>query len=104
MGSVQERALSAGLLPAALVVSVVVSTVLAGCSTPQERAMRKQAEVAQMMTVYGPACEHLGYRHNTDPWRSCILQLNVQDDLLRYQMSPGYCGNWGTGYWGGGCW
>jgi hypothetical protein len=99
MGSVHERAnriLLAGALG--------TLGLLAGCVTPEERAIRKQAEVEQMMTVYGPACQRLGYTPNTDPWRSCVLQLNVQDDLLRYQTSPGYCGNWGTGYWHNGCW
>ena|SRR5437763_10935372 len=105
MGSVEERTLlrtllrtlSRTMLPAAL-------GALAACTTPQQRAAHKEAEVEQMMVIYGPACSRLGYRPNSDPWRSCVLQLNVQDDLLRYQVSPGYCGNWGTGYWGGGCW
>ena len=100
MGSVQQRAnrilIAAGTLCA-------LATV-AACSTPQERAAYKQAEVEQMMVVYGPACQRLGYTPNTDPWRSCVLQLNVQDDLQRYQMSTGYCGGYGPGYWHAGCW
>jgi hypothetical protein len=98
MGSVQQRA---GL-------AVLGMLLLAGCSTPQERAARRQAEVEveveQMMVEYGPACGRLGYAPNTDPWRACILQLNARDDLQRYQMSPGYYGGWGPGYWNGGGW
>lgn len=96
MGSVQERANR-------IVVAGTLG-VLAACSTPEEQAIRKQAEVVHMMTVYGPACQRLGYTPNSDPWRNCILHLNVQDDLLRYQSSPGYCDGWGSGYWRGGCW
>ena len=75
------------------------------CSTPQERAAQKQAEVANMMAVYGPACVRLGYAVNSDPWRNCILSLSTKDDLMRYGTSPGYYSGWGPGYWhGGGRW
>ena len=78
----------------------------AACSTPQERAAQKQAEMANMMAVYGPACVRLGYAADSDPWRSCILSLSTKDDLLRYGTSPGYYSGWGPGYWhgGGGYW
>ena len=109
MGSVQQRAnrpFAAATLARLLRTSLLVAPCLLGaCSTPQERAARKQAEVEQMMVVYGPACQRLGYTPNTDAWRSCVLQLNAQDDLLRYQTSPGYyCDGWGAGYRRAGCW
>jgi hypothetical protein len=75
---------------------------LSACATPQERAARKQAEMADMMVVYGPACERLGYAVQSDQWRSCILSLSTKDDVQRYGH-PGYGGPWG-GYWGGGYW
>ena len=75
---------------------------LGACSTPQERAARKQAEMADMMVVYGPACERLGYAPQSDQWRNCILSLSTKDDVQRYSH-PGY-GAWGPGYWGGGYW
>ena len=115
MGSVQKRAnriLEAGAnarlqarlrAGAPLIATLAVSAVLAACVTPQERAIRNQAEVEQMMVLYGPACERLGYAPNTDAWRSCVLQLNARDDLQRYQTSPGYYGG-GAGYWRGGWW
>lgn len=108
MGSVQTRAnrihtvagkplriLSSAALLAAL-------GLLAGCTTPQERATRNQAEVERMMAEYGPACERLGYAPNSDPWRSCVLKLNERDDLLRYP--PDYYGGWGPGWRGRGWW
>jgi hypothetical protein len=110
MGSVQKRAnriLIAGTLLRTLsrTVPLAALAALAACTTPQERAARKQAEVEQMMVVYGPACQRLGYTPDSDSWRNCVLQLNAQDDLLRYQMSPSYsCNGWGPGYWHRGCW
>lgn len=114
MGSVQERAslgaVGAGssntptsvlrLIPLFVFLALSVSA----CSTPQERAARRQAEVEQMMVEYGPACVRLGYTANTDAWRACVLQLNARDDLRRYQTSPGYYEGWGPGYWNGGGW
>ncbi|WP_239700509.1 hypothetical protein [Massilia sp. 9096] len=90
-------------LSASLLASLIALP-LAGCSTPQERAAHRQAEVEQMMAEYGPACSRLGYTPNTDPWRACVLQLNARDDLQRYQMSPGYYGGWHPGYWNGAGW
>lgn len=72
----------------------------AACSTPQERAARKQAEMESLMQIYGPACSRLGYAVDSDPWRSCILNLSTKDELQRYGPGPG----WGPGYWGGGYW
>ena len=73
----------------------------AGCATPQERAAQKQAEMANMMAIYGPACSRLGYAVDSDPWRSCILSLSTKDDMQRYGPGPGYYpGYWRGGYWG----
>lgn len=58
-----------------------------GCATPAERAARHQAEVEEMITVYGPACEKLGYKRDDDKWRDCILRLATQDDR-RYSRQP----------------
>ena len=88
--------------PAAAVASKLLCLALAttACSTPQERAAQKQAEMASLMQIYGPACSRLGYAVDSDPWRSCILSLSTKDDLQRYGPGPG----WGPGYWGGGYW
>lgn len=59
----------------------VLAVLLAGCATPGERAARVQQEVEEMIAVYGPACERLGYQADTDAWRDCILRLNQGDRL-----------------------
>lgn len=38
---------------------------LTACATPQERAQK-------VVERYGPYCEGLGYKKDTDPWRQCI--------------------------------
>ncbi len=52
---------------------------LAGCATPEERAARAHAEMDEMIKVYGPACEKLGFTKDTEPWRQCILNLSSRD-------------------------
>ena len=85
------------------IVVLSAALMLGACASPQERAARKQAEMADMMVVYGPACERLGYALQSDPWRNCILSLSTKDEVQRYGH-PGYGGAWGPGYWGGGYW
>jgi hypothetical protein len=81
-----------------------VALLLAACATPQERAAQKQAEIEQLMAIYGPACARLGYPANSDQWRNCIVNLSTKDEMQRYS-SPSYYGGWGGGYWrGGGFW
>ena len=76
---------------------------LAGCATPQERAAQMQAEVDRMMQVYGPACTLLGFPAGSDPWRNCVLQLSLKDDVSR--EGPSYYGAIGRRHWAmGGRW
>lgn len=56
---------------------------LAGCATPAERAAQMQREVNDMIQIYGPACEKLGYQAGTDPWRDCILRLDTNATYRR---------------------
>lgn len=79
-----------------------MTAALAACSTPQQRAERAQAEMAEQMTIYGPACARLGYAPNSDEWRQCVLQLSTREELR--QASPPYYGGWGPRYWRGGYW
>lgn len=81
---------------------VLAGVLAAGCTTTQERAARMQAEMDQMMTVYGPACARLGYAPNSDAWRNCVLQLSIKDDVERYGYSPHLYAGYGRPYWGGG--
>lgn len=82
--------------------TILAALMLTACATnPQEQAARKQAEMEQLITVYGPACARLGYQPNSDQWRSCILNLSTKDDLQRYNAYPPYYGGWGPGFRGG---
>jgi hypothetical protein len=55
-----------------------------GCATNAELATQKSHKAEQMMVVYGPACQKLGYQENTDPWRDCVLRMNGRDRLDYY--------------------
>ncbi|MDB5840993.1 MAG: hypothetical protein JWQ23_2945 [Herminiimonas sp.] len=66
--------------------SFALCIVLGGCASESELAAQKQREVDHMVRVYGPACNKLGYTPDTDPWRNCIVQLDITDRLDR----PGY--------------
>ena len=77
---------------------------LGACTTPQERAARKQAEMTEMIAVYGPACERLGFAAQSDQWRNCIINLSTKDEVQRYGNYPAYGPGWGGRYWGGGFW
>ncbi len=59
---------------------------LAGCATPtiEQRSAQMQSEVDQMVQVYGPACEKLGYKPGEDAWRECILKLNTSKTIESY--------------------
>ncbi|MFC5511362.1 hypothetical protein ACFPOU_09525 [Massilia jejuensis] len=83
---------------------LAAALLLSACATPQERAARKQAEMADMIAVYGPACDRLGYAQQSDPWRNCIISLSTKDEMQRYGTHPGYVGPWGPRYWAGGYW
>lgn len=69
-------------------VYAILAVLLAGCATPAERAAQAQREAEEMMAVYGPACERLGYKADSDTWRDCILRLNARDTYERYRNAP----------------
>lgn len=77
---------------------LLAALLLAACSTPQERAAYMQQQADEMIRVYGPACERLGYSPNTDQWRACVLHLNSQEEMRDYYYfnSPYY---YGPGFW-----
>lgn len=75
---------------------------LGACTTPQERAVKMQAEMDRIIVTYGPACTKLGYQSNSDQWRNCLLQLSTKDDLQRYGYGPTFYGGHGRSHWGGG--
>lgn len=85
-----------------LTILAASALLLAGCTTPQERAARMQADMDRIIVEYGPACTRLGYQPNTDAWRNCLLQLNTNDEVIRYGYPSRYYGGWGRSHWGGG--
>ncbi len=84
------------------IVLAASTLLLAGCTTPQERAARMQADMDRIIVEYGPACSRLGYQANSDPWRNCLLQLNTNDEIIRSGYSTRFYGGWGRSHWGGG--
>lgn len=68
---------------------LILTALVAGCATPAERAMRAEREVNEMIQVYGPACNKLGYQQESDAWRGCVLHLAAKDDL-RYNRFNNY--------------
>ncbi len=76
----------------AIVIGLVL---LPGCSTPAERAARGQAEVDDMIRVYGPGCEKLGYAKDSEPWRECILQLSARHDYSTHPTTTSCVGQQG---------
>ena len=67
--------------------TIVGAALLAGCATNAELAAQMEAEVAQMIEVYGPACEKLGYRRDEDGWRDCVVRLAVRSEQ-RFNRYP----------------
>jgi hypothetical protein len=62
-----------------------------GCVTQAERAAQVQREVDEMIGVYGPGCEKLGYKADSDPWRDCVLRLATKDSLERHDFTTTSC-------------
>ena len=75
---------------------------LLGCTTPQEKAMKQQAEMDRMMVEYGPACTQLGFIANSDPWRNCVVQLAAKNGAYGGGVSTSIFGGWGSGGRGSG--
>ena len=70
---------------------------LLGCSTPEQRAMKQQAEMDRMMAEYGPACVQLGFAANTDPWRNCVIQSATRNGSYSGGVSTSIFGGFGSG-------
>lgn len=87
-----------------LLIAATGALLLAACTTPEQKAANMQAEVEQMMRIYGPACSRLGYPAQSDQWRNCVMQLSAKEDVQRYGY-PSYYVGYGRHRWGlGGMW
>lgn len=78
-----------------LLIPVLLSILVSGCATTAERAAQMQAEIDEMVAVYGPACDKLGFQNGTDPWRNCVLGLSAQKTRERYLSAPRTATCWG---------
>lgn len=74
----------------ALAISILMLFV-AGCVTQAERAAQVQREVEEMIRVYGPGCEKLGFKTDSDQWRDCVLRLATKDKLERRDFTTTNC-------------
>ncbi|MET3132462.1 hypothetical protein AAKU55_002734 [Oxalobacteraceae bacterium GrIS 1.11] len=77
--------------------TILAAAMLAACATPTEQADNMRREMDRKIAVYGPACDKLGFTANTDPWRNCVLQLNIEDEINNYAYYP-YSTH--RGFWG----
>ena len=60
--------------------SLFLLALLAGCAmTPAEREAKMQRELDQMIQAYGPTCDKLGYKRDTEPWRICLRTQSLKD-------------------------
>jgi hypothetical protein len=69
-------------------IALTLTLLLGGCATQADRAAQQQREVDDMIAVYGPACQKLGYQADTEPWRSCIIQMDTKNAIERYRTTP----------------
>ena len=74
----------------ALAVAILMLFV-AGCVTQAQRAAQVQREVEEMIGVYGPGCEKLGFKSDSDQWRDCVLRLATKDKLERRDFTTTNC-------------
>ena len=74
----------------ALAISLLMLFV-AGCVTQAQRAAQVQREVEEMIGVYGPGCEKLGFKTDSDQWRDCVLRLATKDKLERRDFTTTNC-------------
>lgn len=70
------------------IIFLLFAAFLTGCQTPAERAAQVERDVEEMITVYGPGCERLGYRQETDQWRDCVLRMATRERVERYSRMP----------------
>lgn len=47
-----------------------------GCASDSERAQAARKDVRLRADVFGPACEEMGFKKDTDAWRFCVVTYN----------------------------
>ena len=72
-------------------VALTIFCFTAGCMTQQQRAAAVSRDVEDMMLVYGPGCEKLGYRPDSEPWRECVLRLATKTEIEQRDLTTASC-------------
>ena len=67
-----------------ILIAIALTLLLESCATTAERTAQMKRDVDEMIQVYGPACQRLGYKSDSDPWRDCVLRLSTKDSFERY--------------------
>jgi hypothetical protein len=80
------------------IAALVILCCTAGCATQEERAAAVSRDVEDMMRVYGPGCEKLGYKSDSDPWRECVLRLATKDQIEQRELMTTTCFGARRGY------
>ena len=78
---------------------VAALSILAGCASTAERAAAVSRDVDDMVLVYGPGCERLGYKADSDGWRDCVLRLATNDRIEQRDMVTPTCIGARRGLW-----
>ena len=76
--------------------ALALAACLTGCTTPQQRAQKEQAEMDLKVVEHGPACTQVGFTPDTDPWRQCVLQQAANADAKKGWLSTSIFGSWGN--------
>ena len=74
-------------------------SMLVGCASTAERAAAVSRDVDDMISVYGPGCERLGYKANSDAWRDCVLRLATNDRIEQHDVMTQSCLGARRGLW-----
>ena len=74
-------------------------SLLAGCASTAERAAAVSRDVDDMIRVYGPGCERLGYKADSDGWRDCVLRLATNDRIEQRDVVTPSCLGTRRGLW-----
>jgi hypothetical protein len=72
-------------------IAMLVMLFLSGCATQEQRAAQISREVDDMVRVYGPGCEKLGFKQDSDQWRDCVLRLATKTSLERREIMTTNC-------------
>lgn len=57
--------------------AIVIATIaMAGCATKAGEIARAEVAMDRRIEVYGPVCDKIGFKRDTDAWRNCVVTFN----------------------------